>query len=222
MGFKHDKQRPERPSIVPDVLAAVLRGIPAATSARKAQQVRASLGNMCPLAAAKGKYPEGYSKKQKRTLRQRAQDFFLDHGVLYYRGSRGKTGQPRQVIGEKDVQKRVIKQCHEGGDGLAHFGRDKTRQKLEARFYWAGMYQDLITTLPSQNPLGRLKKCKLADVDSDSPLFVDALGDQGMWGTQALPTVLNLPLSVIGPAEFTVNRCQDPPMQTLIRGEQID
>ncbi|KAI8499844.1 hypothetical protein Bbelb_221610 [Branchiostoma belcheri] len=41
-----------------------------------------------------------------------------------------------------------------------------------------------ITTLPSQNPLGRLKKCKLADVDSDSPLFVDALGDQGMWGTQ--------------------------------------
>ncbi|KAI8516616.1 hypothetical protein Bbelb_051970 [Branchiostoma belcheri] len=41
-----------------------------------------------------------------------------------------------------------------------------------------------ITTLPSQNPLGRLKKCRLADVDSDSPLFVDALGDQGMWGTQ--------------------------------------
>ncbi|KAI8490919.1 hypothetical protein Bbelb_313380 [Branchiostoma belcheri] len=74
-----------------------------------------------------------------------------------------------------------------------------------------------ITTLPSQNPLGRLKKCKLADVDSDSPLFVDALGDQGMWGTQALPTVLNLPLSVIGPAEFTVNRCQDPPMQTLLQ-----
>ncbi|KAI8519862.1 hypothetical protein Bbelb_031190 [Branchiostoma belcheri] len=37
-----------------------------------------------------------------------------------------------------------------------------------------------ITTLPSQNPLGRLKKCKLADVDSDSPLFVDALGDQGI------------------------------------------
>ncbi|KAI8486240.1 hypothetical protein Bbelb_359560 [Branchiostoma belcheri] len=48
--------------------------------------------------------------------------------------------------------------------------------------------------------LGRLKKFKLTDVDSDSPLFVDALGDQG---------------SVIGPAEFTVNRCQDPPMQTL-------
>ncbi|KAI8487194.1 Tigger transposable element-derived protein 4 [Branchiostoma belcheri] len=93
----------------------------------------------------KGKYPEGYSKKQKRTLRQRAQD----HGVLYYRGSRGKTGQPRQVIGEKDVQKRVIKQCHEGGDGLAHFGRDKTRQKLEARFYWAGMYQDLVSFIES-------------------------------------------------------------------------
>ncbi|KAI8497695.1 hypothetical protein Bbelb_243470 [Branchiostoma belcheri] len=30
---------------------------------------------------------------------------------------------------------------------------------------------------PSQNP--KLKTCKLADVDSDSPLFVDALGDQG-------------------------------------------
>ncbi|KAI8496069.1 hypothetical protein Bbelb_264850 [Branchiostoma belcheri] len=79
-----------------------------------------------------------------------------------------------------------------------------------------------ITTLPSQNPLGRLKKCKLADVDSDSPLFVDALGDQGMWGTQALPTVLNLPLSVIGPAEFTVNRCQDPPMQTLHKDPKLE
>ncbi|KAI8500945.1 hypothetical protein Bbelb_210400 [Branchiostoma belcheri] len=30
---------------------------------------------------------------------------------------------------------------------------------------------------PFQNP--KLKTCKLADVDSDSPLFVDALGDQG-------------------------------------------
>ncbi|KAI8491448.1 hypothetical protein Bbelb_306480 [Branchiostoma belcheri] len=30
---------------------------------------------------------------------------------------------------------------------------------------------------PSQNH--KLKTCKLADVDSDSPLFVDALGDQG-------------------------------------------
>ncbi|KAI8504589.1 hypothetical protein Bbelb_177070 [Branchiostoma belcheri] len=36
--------------------------------------------------------------------------------------------------------------------------------------------------LPSQNPslkLGRLKKCKLAEVNSDTPVFVDALGDQG-------------------------------------------
>ncbi|KAI8520648.1 hypothetical protein Bbelb_004020 [Branchiostoma belcheri] len=38
------------------------------------------------------------------------------------------------------------------------------------------------SALPSQNPsvkLGRLKKCKLGNVDSDSPLFVDTLGDQG-------------------------------------------
>ncbi|KAI8480506.1 hypothetical protein Bbelb_417420 [Branchiostoma belcheri] len=38
------------------------------------------------------------------------------------------------------------------------------------------------SALPSQNPLvklGRLKKCKQADVDSDTPVFVDALGDQG-------------------------------------------
>ncbi|KAI8522031.1 hypothetical protein Bbelb_017850 [Branchiostoma belcheri] len=38
------------------------------------------------------------------------------------------------------------------------------------------------SALPSQNPsvkLGRLKKCKLAEVDSDTPVFVDALGDQG-------------------------------------------
>ncbi|KAI8512950.1 hypothetical protein Bbelb_095890 [Branchiostoma belcheri] len=35
---------------------------------------------------------------------------------------------------------------------------------------------------PGPNPsvkLGRLKKCKLAEVDSDTPVFVDALGDQG-------------------------------------------
>ncbi|KAI8484602.1 hypothetical protein Bbelb_377090 [Branchiostoma belcheri] len=38
------------------------------------------------------------------------------------------------------------------------------------------------SALPSQNPsvkLGRLKKCKLTEVDSDTPVFVDALGDQG-------------------------------------------
>ncbi|KAI8504379.1 hypothetical protein Bbelb_174970 [Branchiostoma belcheri] len=70
---------------------------------------------------------------------------------------------------------------------------------------------------PLSKSTGQTEKMQAGRRRLGLPLFVDALGDQGMWGTQALPTVLNLPLSVIGPAEFTVNRCQDPPMQTLLQ-----
>ncbi|KAI8488034.1 hypothetical protein Bbelb_341520 [Branchiostoma belcheri] len=45
---------------------------------------------------------------------------------------------------------------------------------------------------PLSKSTGQTEKCKLADVDSDSPLFVDALGDQGMWGTQAIINSVSL------------------------------
>ena len=34
------------------------------------------------------------------------------------------------------------RQCHEGC-GSAHFDRDKTVNKVEERFYWAGMFNDV-------------------------------------------------------------------------------
>lgn len=36
------------------------------------------------------------------------------------------------------------RQCHEGA-GNAHFGRDKTICKVEERFYWSGMFKDIMS-----------------------------------------------------------------------------
>ena len=75
-----------------------------------------------------GTYPEGSSKSTKRDLRKRANDFFLDHGILYYGGSRGNKGTPRQVVSDKETQHRVVKQCHEG-NGSAHLLCPKSSNK---------------------------------------------------------------------------------------------
>ena len=58
----------------------------------------------------KRKYPDDFTKSQKRDLRKRAEDFSLDAGVLYYIGRMGKTReQPRQVICDQETKERILR-----------------------------------------------------------------------------------------------------------------
>ena len=66
------------------------------------------------------KYPDGFSKAQKRIFRKRPAKFSIINGFLVYKDSR------RWVINKNDQQK-ILESCH--SDKLpGHFGRDKTRR----------------------------------------------------------------------------------------------
>ncbi|KAI8482816.1 Crystallin, lambda 1 [Branchiostoma belcheri] len=74
-----------------------------------------------------------------------------------------------------DIRNWLSRSIHERGCG-------SPQAVLPTLYLFNGRRLRAPSALPSQNPsvkLGRLKKCKLADVDSDTPVFVDALGDQG-------------------------------------------
>ena len=79
----------------------------------------------------------------KANFRWTAKCFSIKNGQLYYKES-------RRVIADKDRQVDIIHDIHEGlGDTShskamsAHFGRTPTYEKLAARFFWYGIYNDV-------------------------------------------------------------------------------
>ena len=66
---------------------------------------------------------------------------------LFYVGLR--RNQHRLVLFKEEERANVFKDCHDSSHG-GHFGRRKTLQKIEERFYWPSMttYVDDQVTLP--------------------------------------------------------------------------
>ena len=78
-----------------------------------------------------GKYPDEFSKSQKRGLRRRSQDFVVQDGVLFYQGKISTTTpetDPKQ-------KQQILEGCH-SSQLPGHFGRDKTREKASKLFYY--------------------------------------------------------------------------------------
>ena len=73
------------------------------------------------------KYPDEFSKSQKRGLRRRSQDFVVQDGVLFYQG-KNKESQPRRWITDPKQKQQILEGCH-SSQLAGHFGRDKTREK---------------------------------------------------------------------------------------------
>ena len=109
---------------------------------------------------SKGEYPHNYTKQAKNSLRKRAKNFqakilvaryiracIMLHcfwqvidGVLHYTASKEE---PRQVVVELSMNKRILESCHNDMLGGCHFGRNKTAAKVTSRFYWKGMNKDI-------------------------------------------------------------------------------
>ena len=47
-----------------------------------------------------------------------------------------------QVIRDRVAKTRILEACHDDRVGGCHFGRDRTVDKIAARYYWRGIYND--------------------------------------------------------------------------------
>ena len=47
-----------------------------------------------------------------------------------------------QVIRDRTTKIRILEACHDDRVGGCHFGRDRTIDKITARYYWKGIYKD--------------------------------------------------------------------------------
>ncbi|CAB4007441.1 retrotransposable element [Paramuricea clavata] len=92
------------------------------------------------------KYPDEFSKSQKRGLRWRSQDFVVQDGVLFYQG-KNKESQPRRWITELKQKQQILEGYH-SSQLAGHFGRDKRREKAIKNKVWHRIGIDLIGPLP--------------------------------------------------------------------------
>lgn len=84
-------------------------------------------------------YPSGYSKDQKRRLREKCESFFASDATLYHNGCKGKQ---QKVIKKEDV-KDIIQHMHASEVGGSHFGINATQVKIAQRFWWPKMTEDI-------------------------------------------------------------------------------
>eukprot|EP00731_Ephydatia_muelleri_P010665 Em0005g1251a len=94
-----------------------------------------------------GEYEEGMEKGEKANFRRKCRNNYkLEDGVLHYRKNitcEGKDDALWRVCVRSDEEKeRILESCHAGVAG-SHLGRDKTIDKISARFFWKNMYEDI-------------------------------------------------------------------------------
>ena len=82
-------------------------------------------------------YPDDVDKIKKRNLRRRASAFVVREGQLYYSAKDGE-----KLVVQAVDKERILVACHSDFGG-GHFGRDKTTQKIEERYYWRGIQSDV-------------------------------------------------------------------------------
>ena len=77
---------------------------------------------------------------RKRAIRLKAGGFVLDDGVLLTKAK--GSNQQRRWVRDPGTKVQILESCHCGMEG-SHFGRDKTRAKISARYYWEGLGEDV-------------------------------------------------------------------------------
>ncbi|KAL9968157.1 hypothetical protein ACROYT_G026496 [Oculina patagonica] len=93
------------------------------------------------------RYPNDFTKDQKRNLRKKAQKFALFEDALFFIGH-DRSKQPKRWIHDIDEQQKILTACHQNDkiDG-DHVGRDRTRRKVNAQYYWNGVTKDCDETV---------------------------------------------------------------------------
>ena len=92
------------------------------------------------VAGSKGsqyKYPEGWDKNMKRSVRKRANRVIMMGVEVMYR----KNKEEVRIIQSREEQLRILEMCHSEPTS-GHFGVKKTFNRVRERFYWKGMCKD--------------------------------------------------------------------------------
>ena len=94
------------------------------------------------IATSKGnqyKYPEGWDKNMKRSVRKRADRVVMRGVEVMYK--KEKNSEEVRIIQSREEQLRILEMCHSEPTS-GHFGVKKTFNRVRERFYWKGMCKD--------------------------------------------------------------------------------
>ena len=86
-------------------------------------------------------------KEKKRNFRKKCELFVVKDGILYHYPSKGKSAL-KEVVKDEDVG-RILKAFHGDKAGGCHFGVTTTFTKLSERFWWKGMYDNVLKLVNS-------------------------------------------------------------------------
>ena len=86
-------------------------------------------------------------KEKKRNFRKKCEPFVVKDGILYHYPSKGKSAL-KEMVKDEDVG-RILKAFHGDKAGGCHFGVTTTFTKLSERFWWKGMYDNVLKLVNS-------------------------------------------------------------------------
>jgi len=84
-------------------------------------------------------YGEGTTKAEKRRIREKAQYFVVQEGVLYHKNHNNALC---RVIVNDDEKQRILTSVHADAIGGAHYGQNATIKKIIDRFWWKNVAND--------------------------------------------------------------------------------
>jgi len=86
-------------------------------------------------------YPVGFSKDEKRRLREKSKPFLMENGVLMHMRL---SGTPCRVIASNTERLHINEYLHSDAVGGSHLGQTTTINKISAQFWWPGMSNDIL------------------------------------------------------------------------------
>ena len=91
------------------------------------------------------KYPKGFSKQAKLTLRKYCKKFEYDDQTdsLFYNDKRRDGSALRRLVINENEKCRVFDECHSAGFS-GHAGRDNTVKKIRQRYFWPKWYSETV------------------------------------------------------------------------------
>ena len=111
----------------------------------------------------------GMPSELKALIRNRTQ-LTLKHGVLYKK-IRVNARTKQLLVVPQSYRQRAMEGCH---DQVGHLGQDRVLDLLRDRFYWPGMYADVVSYINSCPRCLRRKskqdKAPLVNIETNQPL----------------------------------------------------
>ena len=100
-------------------------------------------------------YPKSFENREKKILKDKKRDFRkkcpsfqVKNGLLYHIPTKSRPDSIREVPKEIDKE-RIFRALHCSKAGGCHFGICATFNKISERYWWKGMYNDILSKVNS-------------------------------------------------------------------------